>query len=166
MELAHIGYFSKPHGVKGLLILKEAHEFLYDGLKVLFVEMPTGRAPHFVKQLKPSNNGLIVGLEEVDSVEKAGKLVGKKVYADASLLVEEDNFTWIGFELIDSHHGSLGTIKEESDNGHQVLLTLLFKDREVILPLVNEMIEKVDEENKIIYYKAPDGLIDLYLEST
>jgi 16S rRNA processing protein RimM len=162
-QLSHIGYFSKTHGVKGHLILKEAHEFLYEGLKVFFIDMPVGRAPFFIKYLKPSNKGLIVGLEDIDSVEKAGSVLNRKVYVDASLLVEEDNFTWVDFELIDKHHGSLGMILEENDNGHQVLLTLLFKGKEIILPLVDEFIEKVDEKAKKIFYNAPEGLIDIYL---
>jgi len=164
MELAHIGYFSKVHGVKGNLILKEVHEFLYEGLKVFFIDLPSGRAPFFVRSLKQANKGLIVSLEEIDSVEKASAVLNRKVYVDASLLVEEDNFTWVGFELIDRIHGSLGMILEENDNGHQVLLTLLFKGKEIILPLVDEFIEKVDEKAKKIFYNAPEGLIDIYLE--
>jgi 16S rRNA processing protein RimM len=164
LDLAHIAYISKPHGVKGLLVLKEEHEFLYGDLKVIFIDMPTGRAPYFIKSLKPANNGLIVSLEDVDTVDQARLLVGKKVFADASFLVEEDNFTWVGFELIDKNYGSLGQVFAETDNGQHTLLNLTFRGKEVILPLVDEFIEKLDEPNKKIYYNAPEGLIEVYLE--
>jgi 16S rRNA processing protein RimM len=65
---------------------------------------------------------------------------------------------------VDKLHGSLGKIMGVSDNGEQVLVTLRFKDREVILPVVEDFIDKVDEEKKVLYFNAPEGLIDVYLE--
>ena len=153
MDLTQVGYFSKTHGVKGHLILKVDKDFFTDELKAVFIESPTGKAPYFVSEIKQSNNGLILCLEEVAAVEKAKSLLGKAVFIDSGLVDEqEEEFDWIGFELIDKHHGSLGNVTGTSDNGHQTLLSLQHKGKEVLLPLVEEFIEKVDEENKKLFF--------------
>lgn len=167
MDLTQVGYFSKTHGVKGHLILKIDKDFFEGDLKALFIESPTGKAPYFISEIKSTNNGLIIGLEEIKAVEKAKALIGKAVFIDSNLIEEEEEeFNWIGFELIDKHHGSLGNITGTSDNGQQVLLSIEHKGKEVLLPLVEDFIEKIDEEGKKLYFNAPEGLIDLYISDT
>jgi 16S rRNA processing protein RimM len=166
LELSHIGYFSKPHGVKGHLVLKEENLFEFESAKVLFVELNGNRAPYFISEITETAAGFIVVLEDIDNLEKARLLIGKKVFVDAALTVEEDNFSWDGYELIDKQFGSLGLVREVTHNGEQVLLSFLFRDKEIILPLAEEFIEKIDEKNKKIFFNAPEGLIDVYLQES
>lgn len=163
MELTEIGYFSKTHGVKGQLILKTERDFDPEAVKAVFIESPTGKAPYFISEIKESNNGLIVNLEDVLAIEKAKLLLGKKVFIDAALVEEEEVSEWLGFEVIDKQYGSLGIITSSSDNGSQQLINLLFKGKEIILPLVDDFIESIDETAKKLYFNAPEGLIDVYL---
>jgi 16S rRNA processing protein RimM len=164
MELKEVGYFSKTHGVKGNLVLKADLEFYFEEVKAFFVETAGSKAPYFVAEIKESNIGLVVVLEDVDDVNKAKALLKKKVFIDASLVAEEEDVTnWLGYELIDKHFGSLGTIHEVDDSGHQLLVSILFREKEVILPLVEEFIIKIDEKKKTIWFNAPEGLIDIYL---
>jgi 16S rRNA processing protein RimM len=37
-------------------------------------------------------------------------------------------------------------------------------DKEIMIPVVDHIIDKVDRENKTITVTTPEGLIDLYLE--
>lgn len=165
MNLAEIGYFSKTQGIKGHLILRTESEFYFEDLNAFFIESGGSKAPYFISEIKETNNGIVVLLEEIDSIEKAKQLIGKKVFIDSEFLGEETNEDdWIGFELIDEKLGSLGTIVEMNDTGYQVLVSIIYKDKEVILPLVDEFIERVDEPAKKIYFKSPEGLIDIYLD--
>ena len=165
MELSAIGYFSKTHGVKGHLILREEKDFHLENLKAVFIESSTGKAPHFISEIKESNMGLIVLLEDVDAIEKAKLLIGKKVFIDTQLLnEEEEEFDWLGYELIDKTYGSLGNITEVTNNSQQILLNLKFKGKEIILPLVEDFIEKIDEKAKKLFFNAPEGLIGVYLD--
>ncbi len=165
MELLEVGYFSKTHGVKGHLILRTEMAILLEDLKALFIEASSGKAPYFIEEIKDSNTGIILRLEEVDTVEKAKPLLGKKVFIDASLVEEEEaDFEWLGYELIDEAKGFLGIVNGVTNNGHQVLLSIPFRGKEVILPLVEDFVQRIDEKEKKLYYNAPEGLIDLYLE--
>ncbi len=164
MNLTSVGYFSKTHGLKGHLILKGDIDFYVNDVKVIFIDTQTGKAPYFISEFKNANNGLIFQLEEINTVEKAKTLIGKEVFIEQKYVVEkEEEFEWLGFELIDKQHGSLGKITGVSDNGHQTLLSVQYKGKELILPLVEDFIENTDEKTKKLFYNAPEGLIELYL---
>jgi len=164
MELTQIGYFSKTQGTKGELTLKYTVDFFVEEVKAIFIDTATGKAPYFVKEIKQNNASLIVGLEDIDSIEKAKSFVGKTVFVNSDLIdssVEEAN--WIDFEVIDHIHGNLGKIVEVTDNGQQIIVTINYKTKQIMLPLVEELIEKIEEQKKQIFYKSPDGLIDIYI---
>ncbi|MEO6303707.1 MAG: ribosome maturation factor RimM [Bacteroidia bacterium] len=164
MEISPIGYFSKTHGVKGQLIVKADKDFFIEDVKAVFIETSTGKAPHFIKNFSENNNGFIIELEDIDTVEKARQLIGKQIYINNDLIDEQEpEFDWLGYEVIDKQYGSLGIIKSVSDNGQQVLVTVTYKEKEVILPLVDNFIEKLDETEKKLFFNAPEGLIDVYL---
>ncbi len=165
MDLIEAGYFSKAHGIKGALILKNQIDFNWEDLKVLFLEVAGGKAPYFVSSISKANQGFIVQLEDVDQIEKANYLLSKKIFIDALLLVEEEvENVWQDFDVIDKLKGRLGKVQTVSDNGSQKILEVEHKGKMVLLPFVDDLIERIDEGKKIIYYKAPAGLIDLYLE--
>ncbi|MDO8998421.1 MAG: ribosome maturation factor RimM [Bacteroidota bacterium] len=165
MDLSPIGYFSKTHGVKGQLIIKADKDFFVEEIKAIFIESSTGLAPYFVKEFSKSNNGFIIELEEVDAIEKAKLLIGKQVFISTELIEEQEiEFDWLGFEVIDKNYGLLGTVFNVTDNGQQILLSILYKEKEIILPLVDDFIEKIEEDTKKLYFNAPEGLIAVYLD--
>ncbi|MDP1802744.1 MAG: ribosome maturation factor RimM [Bacteroidota bacterium] len=164
MDFSAIGYFSKTHGINGQLILKANKDFYFEDVRAVFIETQTGVAPYFVKVFSESNNGFIVHLEDIDSIEKAKLLIGKEVSVDSALIYKtEEEFDWMGFEVIDKKFGILGTVFNVSDNGYQVLLSIKHGEKEIILPLVDAFIEKIDENAKKLFFNAPEGLIDVYL---
>ncbi len=164
MHVSAIGYFSKTHGVKGHLVLRAEADFETEGLTAVFCETATGKAPYFISEFRETNQGIIVKLEEINAVEQAKTLIGKQVYIDSKLLIaEEGDGDLIGFELIDENFGSLGKVSDVTNNGFQDLLTVNYKGKEVILPLVEEFIKSIDEDKKVISFLAPEGLIELYL---
>lgn len=167
MEFSSIGYFTKTHGVKGQLILRDEEDFETEGLNAFFLDANGGKAPYFIEELTEASQGLIIKLEEVDTIEKARALIKKTVYVETRFLLQkEEEATYIDFEVIDDKLGSLGKVTGTSDNGQQDLLSLNYKGKEIILPLVEELILKIDESAKIIWYSTPEGLIDIYLEES
>ncbi len=164
MDLKEVGYFSKTHGIKGHLVLKSEREFYFEDVNALFVELSGNKAPYFISDIKETNTGITVLLEDVDAIEKAKLLVGKKVFVDSQYLSEEEEIeNLVGYELIDAAFGSLGEILEVNDSGPQVLVSINYKEKEVILPLVEDFIENINHVSKKIKFKAPEGLINLYL---
>ncbi len=164
MNLLESGYFSRTHGTKGQLVLKTSVEFVPEKVKVVFVELSGSKAPYFVAEYKMAASDLVLSLESIDSPEKAKGLVNKKVFLEESLVLPQTQEEFIGYMVHDLLKGPLGEVSELSENGAQQLMHLNYQGKEVILPMVEDFIQAIDHEKREIRYKAPEGLIELYLE--
>ena len=69
----------------------------------------------------------------------------------------------IGFSLIDRIHGDIGVVQSINDSASQVLFEVLKGEKQLLIPLNDEIIKEVDRKAKTIAIDAPDGLVDLYL---
>ncbi len=164
MNLLESGYFSRTHGTKGQLVLKSSVNFEPEEIKVVFVELSGSKAPFFVEEYKTAGADLVLSLESIDSPEKAKGLVNKKVFLEENLVRPETEEEFVGYMVHDALKGPLGEVSEVSENGVQQLLHVNYEGKEIILPMVEDFIEAIDHEKREIRYKAPDGLIELYLE--
>ena len=59
MKLKPIGYFSKPHGLKGHLILFTSLDF-DENMNVVFIESKGSQAPYFIEDMTEFNKGFLV----------------------------------------------------------------------------------------------------------
>ena len=71
--------------------------------------------------------------------------------------------TLLGYTIINDKE-SLGEILELIEQPHQMLCRLEVKGKEVLIPLHEETLKKVDHKNKEIFVELPDGLLDIYLK--
>ena len=80
--------------------------------------------------------------------------------------LDESNFydhEVIGYEVEDVVKGKIGKVTAIADLKQNPLLIIEFEDKEILLPIYEGLIVKVDRKLKRLRVKAPDGLIDLYL---
>ena len=164
MALKPIGYFSKPHGLKGHLILFTEHD-LKKKLEVVFIEQSGSQAPYFIENIKPFNNGFLMKLESVNDINAASVLKNKEVLADEKFIIKEKEFEYLNFTLIDELKGEVGQITGMEGNAANPLLIVSTGEKEILLPFSEELILKIVKSKKQLFYNAPEGLIDLYLES-
>jgi 16S rRNA processing protein RimM len=166
--MIRIGKIVATHGLQGSLILTHVVGSS-DWLKkedVLFLELNKGSyIPFFVATVKAANDEeYIVTLEDVTVVEAAKKLIGKHVYVKEDILsatAADTPLLWIGFNLVDKEKGSLGPIEDVMQAGPQWLARLTYEGKEVLIPLIEQMILDVNIRNKYIRMDLPDGLLDL-----
>lgn len=163
MNLVRIGYFGRSHGTKGHLVLKLERPLKTDDIKVLFVEQNGSQVPYFLTENKMAGKELVLLLETVDAPEKAKSLLNKGVWAEASLLIQQEEEDYRGYEVHDKQQGLLGKVLDVGSNGAQTLLHVEVKGKDVILPLIDDFVLKLDHEKRQIWYDAPEGLVDLYL---
>ena len=171
-EAFYIGYFTKTKGLKGELQLYfefDAYEDL--DLDVVFADVNGKMVPFFVEKHKlyPNNTGLFY-FEDLDHIDKAQALVKKKVYLPLSKMPErdEDDFTYedlVGFTVTDETHGELGEIIEVNEYPQQFVATILYKEKEILFPLNEDIIIEFDEDEKTLEVDLPEGLLDLYLNA-
>ena len=163
MKLKPVGYFSKPHGLKGHLILFTSHD-LKKKINAFFIQQKGSQAPYFIEELKPHASGFLVKLESVDDVNAATALKNKEVLAEEKYVIAEEGFEFAGYTLIDESKGEIGKIAGLEGSPNNPLLQIIAGEKEILLPFNEEFIIKVVKTKKQLFYNAPHGLIDMYLE--
>ena len=142
---------------------------IYQEMESVFVDYNNNLVPFFIEKARLHKSSLLrVKFEDVDTEEDADDLIKTSLYLPLDLLpeLEDDQFYYheiIGFEVIDAAKGNIGTVKNINDNTVQALFEIEFNGKEILIPINDEFIDKLDKENKKLYLKTPEGLIDLYL---
>lgn len=170
-ECFYIGYITKTKGLKGeIQIFFEYDEPEDLPLDSVFVEINGKLIPYFISSYKLQNNQTgNFYFEDIDTIEKAGKLIRKKLYLPEAKKPERDSDEFLitdlkGYSVEDAHHGNLGEILEVHDYPQQYVAVVMYQSKEILFPLNDDLITLIDEVNKLLKVNLPEGLIDLYLE--
>lgn len=171
----YLGYISKVIGHKGELAFKLDVDSpsAYQGMDAVLIQiLPQDHqlVPYFITAAKLQGSNLLrCQLEGVENAVDAKNLVGKSVFLPLSLLppLSGNQFYFheiIGFEVIDEEKGLLGKVDKVLEYPLSNLLSIPVEEKEILIPINDDTIRSLDREKKIIQVKAPEGLIDLYLE--
>ena len=170
--MIRIGKIVATHGLTGSLILTHVvgNDKWLKKEHVLHIEMQRGSyIPYFVAQCKAGNRGeYVINIENIDKVEAAKKLVTKQVYVDESILAsyaKQSPLLWIGFEVTDKKNGALGPIEDVIQTGSQWLAKLNYKEKEILIPLIDQTIDSLDIKARTLNVKLPEGLLEVYLDA-
>lgn len=165
----YIGYITKTKGLKGeVQVYFEFDQFEDLELDSVFLEINNKLIPFFVSSYKiQANKTGYFYFEDVDTIEKAEKLVRKKVYLPNEKMPEREEGEFFytdlkGFIAHDENHGELGEIIEVHEYPQQFIAVVPYKSTEIMFPLNEDIIKEIDEEAGIVKVILPDGLIEIY----
>ena len=139
----------------------------YADLDSAFVEVKGSLVPYFFHVDGISGNKATVTFEDV-TPDEARALVGNDLYLPLDLLpkLTGNKFYFhevVGFRVVDEEYGDIGVIASVIDYPAQPLFQIMNNGTEILVPIVDPVIVKVDRTLKTIFIKAPTGLIDLYM---
>lgn len=175
-ECFYLGYTSKVHGKQGELIAKldVDNPEKYNKLESVLVRLnknDNSLIPFFITQAQVLNNGTIkLKIDDINDVAQAELLVGKELFLPLNKLpkLTGNKFYYhevIGFQVIDAAKGNIGEIFNVLDFPQQAVLEIKnAQEKEILIPITDQIIKTVDRAQKSITIEAPEGLIDLYLE--
>ena len=135
----------------------------------MFVSLGNTLVPFFIlKSALHKSNLLRVTFEDVSGEAAADRLIGSELYLPLKFLpkLSGNKFYYhevIGFTLQDIIHGDVGIVKGVNDLGAQALFIAEKDGKELLIPITDDFITKVDRDSKRIHIQTPEGLIDLYL---
>ena len=167
----YLGKIAKKFSYKGevLAYLDTDEPELYENMESVFVEIDKHLVPFFIESSKLHKNDFLrIRFEDVTSEEDADKIMGCELYLPLTALpkLEGNRFYFheiIGFTAHDERLGDIGNITGINDNSAQPLFEIKKGDIEILIPMIDDFIIKVDRENKKILLNTPEGLVDLYL---
>lgn len=167
-----LGKIVKKYSFKGELLIKldTDEPDIYENLDAIFIDLRGNFIPFFIESSQLHKSELLrVKFEDVNTEADADALIKSECYLPLTLLpvLEDDKFYFheiIDFKVEDKNFGFVGTIKGVNDSTAQSLFEIDRNGTEILIPMNDEFIDKVDKPNQTIFVDCPEGLIDLYLE--
>ncbi|WP_044402004.1 ribosome maturation factor RimM [Lacinutrix sp. Hel_I_90] len=171
-ECFFLGKIVKKYSFKGELLIKldTDEPDLYENLDSIFIDLRGNLIPFFLESSQLHKSELLrVKFEDVETEADADALIKSDCYLPLSFLpeLEDDKFYFheiIGYKVEDKNFGSVGIITGVNDTTAQSLFEIDRDGVQILIPMNDAFISKVDKKNKTIFVDTPEGLIDLYLE--
>ncbi|ATA73528.1 MULTISPECIES: ribosome maturation factor RimM [Capnocytophaga] len=168
----YVGTIVSKFSFKGEVLVKLDSDDpeLYENLESVFIALGNNLVPFFVEKCSLHKTDLLrIKFEDVSSEADADALMKSKLYLPLSFLpkLTGNKFYFheiIGFTMEDVNYGYVGKIVGVNDITSQALFEVENDGKELLIPMNDEFIEKVDRQHKKIIVKTPEGLIDLYME--
>ena len=170
IEYFKIGKLIAVHGLKGELLLKHsfAKKTALKGLEAIFIEEKKDSfIPWFIESAKiKGEEETYLKLEGINSREEATKLTQKEIWlpeADFKKFAAKSAPAGLLSYTIVNHQEILGEILEVIEQPHQLLCRLDIKGNEVLIPVNESTLQKIDHKKKQVLVSLPEGLLDIYL---
>jgi len=168
----YLGKIVKKYSFKGEVVLKldTDEPDIYENLDAVFLDLGKNLLPFFIKKsLLQKGNQLRVQFEDVNSEADANSILKSDVYLPLNLLpkLSGNKFYFhevIGFVLEDVHFGEIGIISSINDKTAQDLFVIEKEGKEILIPMIDDFIKKIDRKNKKVVVETPEGLIEMNYE--
>ena len=167
-----LGYIQDTHGLKGYVQvqLDVDNPTNYHKLESVYLDQLESKqlVPFFIQQINPQGAKLLIKFEEIDHIEQAKQIVGRRLYLPTSQLPSLSSEAYyyhdlVGAQVMDQNLGPLGYISCWYDQTPQLILGMEYQEREVLIPFNDEVVQKFDRAKQQLFVTLPAGLLDLYL---
>lgn len=169
-ELIRAGQIFKPHGLKGELSFGlSSSTFDAENNFFIFLMVDGIPVPFYVTsvRMKSDETGLIM-LDGVETEEQARELAGSDLYLHRNQITATDDDDdemavemLVGYTLIEEQAGKVGIISSIDTTTENTLFVIETADDEILIPVVEDYILSIDQEQKIIEMSLPEGLLSL-----
>jgi 16S rRNA processing protein RimM len=166
----YLGTIVAKYSFKGELLVKTDSDNInsYTTLKNIFIEIENRLVPYFLQKCLVHKSSLLrIKLDDISDDKTSSGLLKRKIYLPLKFLpsLKGNKFYYhevIGFDIIDKEIGKVGAIVRINDQTSQHLFEIENKKKRIFIPIHDDLLDKIDRKNKIIYVNLPDGLVDLF----
>ncbi len=167
-EITPIGKTGKTHGVKGeITVLFDHQNFDEEQIPFFVFEIDGIFVPFFVENYRfKTDTTALYKFQDIDLEEQASRLTNKTIYVKNEFAGEADDDSlrmFIDYEVEDADLGRIGKIIDADESTENRLFIIEKNKTELLIPAVDDFIEEIDDENRIIYMNLPVGLVNLDL---
>lgn len=164
----HIGKIVAVFGIHGEVLLQhKLGPISWEQIDAVFIEEKKGSLlPYFIESRRQKSDAEIyLHLENVAVREQALRLLRRPVF-----MTEKDfqknvhpstPLALLGFTVVDRQKGTLGPLEEVIEAPGQLLIRLDYHGKEVLIPLHEQILEKIDRKHKTIHVTLPEGLLEI-----
>ncbi len=167
-NIVRVGSTQKPYGIKGeIVMLFSSEKYAEVNTNYYFLMIDGVPVPFYIEEFTATANNMArVKFEDIDNEILASKYVNLEVYLPRDLVgnfddnSDSDWHLFIGYEVVDEDYNLIGVIKDVDESTINILFILSRSDdSELLIPATEDFIYSIDEENKVLEMKLPEGLI-------
>ncbi len=163
-----VGFVEKPQGIKGEIKVRPLtdHPSRFSLLPSLYIEMPDQSIFELaIEDFSERNGSVYLRLQGINSREAAEKLRGAylSITPDYLLPLQEDEFYYfqiLGFKVKTLAGDTIGLVDSVMDVTSNAVLTVKSSDDEYLVPVIKDVVKKIDWPNKEILIEPIAGLFD------
>lgn len=165
IDLVKVGFISKTHGYEGILRLSVDPDFLeaFEACQFLFIDIETMQIPFRIKNRQVGHH-ILCKLEEIDSKEDAQRFNSAHIFIERKYIThsEEDlSMKSLSGYMILQEGEQIGVLKDIQEFPNQLMGIILRGDKEIMIPLHEQLVQHIDHSLKTITVHLPEGLLDL-----
>ncbi len=166
-NLFNLGKILKPFSYKGEVSVYSAIDLKKYNFSSLLLKINTSLVPFKINSLKNQKANIYrINFDSIDSENKAEKLRNIEIFCKKNQLLEEDynaseTKRLIGYKLLDIGEEHIGEITNIINNYQQDLIEVMYIEKKLLIPYVDEMIIQINQDEKVIEMELPDGILDL-----
>ncbi|MDA0986571.1 MAG: ribosome maturation factor RimM [Bacteroidetes bacterium] len=168
-SLCAIGIIGKAFGIKGELtynsFLRTSSDYI-NGSKYVVGPLETDTQIFTIEKVSKKLKGFLLKFEEVNSRSEAEKLINNFIFVpfnERKKLSKSECYIddVIGSIVFDQHSKTLGVVKDILNlPAHQSYIVETNSGKEVLVPIVKEIVKKVEVGNKKIIISPPEGMFN------
>ncbi len=159
----------KAHGLNGEVKIQlyfENSDTIRDNMKVTLIWSDGRERELNIEYIKYSIPRPRIKFREILTREDTDEIREAEICLPRNDLpeTEEDEFylqDLIGFEIIDENSQTLGLVSDVQIMPANDILVLDYQNKEVLIPMIDDIIKLIDFENNRIIIQVMDGLLDL-----
>ena len=167
-KIVPLGELIKPHGIRGelkILFFNEASRTLKNNQEVYLTTLNDKLFEYKVEKISYSLKKNRIKFFEIDTVEDAEKMRGWSVCilrSDLPKLSDDEYYLndLIDYNLNDSFGKSYGLVLDVLSLPANNVLNISFNNTEYLIPLIDDVVLKIDHKNKIIIIDPIEGLFN------
>lgn len=168
-----IGKTIKSHGIHGEIIVETSNPEAFQDIKEsIHLEIEGLLVPFFLDKIhQQSTHRFRIKFQWLNNEQQALEIINCDVFIPTKEVAEKEielNITpylLIGFKAIDDVYGEVGEIIDYIDQPNNPILLIKQGKIEILMPYHVDLIKEVDNQKKTVQIIAPEGLIDLYINS-
>jgi len=158
-KLHLIGKIVSKHGYKGNIIVRWDDEDLIPEIgDTLFVVIDGIGVPFLIEEQNSTQE--ILTLHTVNNETFAQELVHCEVAIEADFVEETNDFSFVGFTILNAQNESIGVISSIEAYPGQLMITVSSENRDFLIPYVETWIRDVNENSRTLTMDLPEGIID------
>ncbi len=162
-DFLEVGSVVKVHGTKGELKFTLSRTIKLK--EWAFLEFRGKPVPFYVQGTKADfDDEIILKLQGIDSIEMANPFMGKTLLLpkkNVGKAEEDDALHLEEYLLIDAELGELGRVIEMVEYPYQTLAKIIWQSREVLVPMVDEIVLEINDKKKTVLVQLPEGLLEI-----